>query len=122
MTNHLTKVFYAGLSDPASLKYVAQVLGDAEVETRAQSTGEQAGRGSVQMSSTNVALAPAHALRQMRPGDALLLHGTLPPAHVRTRPFYRDRRLAERSALCPPTTPGGERAGGVLVASKGRGS
>jgi hypothetical protein len=58
----------------------------------------------------------------MRPGDALLLHGTLPPAHVRTRPFYRDRRLAERSALRPPTNPGGERAGGVLVASKGRGS
>jgi type IV secretion system protein VirD4 len=118
LTNHLTKVFYAGLSDPASLRYVAQVLGDAEVETRAQSTGEQAGRGSVQMSSTNVALAPAHALRQMRPGDALLLHGTLPPAHVRTRPFYRDRRLAERSALRPRAKP----AGGVLVPSKGRGS
>jgi type IV secretion system protein VirD4 len=101
LTNHLTKVFYAGLSDPASLRYLAQVLGDAEVETRSQSTGEQAGRGSIQMSSTNVALAPAHALRQMRPGDALSLHGTLPPAHVRTRPFYRDRRLAERAALRP---------------------
>jgi type IV secretion system protein VirD4 len=98
LTNHLTKVFYAGLSDPASLRYVAQVLGDAEVETRSLSTGEQ-GRGSVQWSSTNVALAPAHALRQMQPGDALLLHGTLPPAHVRTRPFYRDRALAERAAL-----------------------
>jgi type IV secretion system protein VirD4 len=34
----------------------------------------------------------------MRPGDALLIHGTLPPAHVRTRPFYRDRRLAQRAA------------------------
>ncbi|MGH9230412.1 MAG: TraM recognition domain-containing protein [Acidimicrobiales bacterium] len=33
LTNHLTKVLYAGLSDPASLRYVAQVLGDAEVET-----------------------------------------------------------------------------------------
>jgi type IV secretion system protein VirD4 len=119
LTNHLTKVFYSGLSDAASLRYVAQVLGDAEVETRAQSTGEQTGRGSVQMSSTNVALAPAHALRQMRPGDALLLHGTLPPAHVRTRPFYRDRRLAERSALRPS---GGDRAGGVLAITHGRGS
>jgi type IV secretion system protein VirD4 len=101
LTNHLTKVFYAGLSDPVSLRYVAQVLGDAEVETRSRSTGEQTGRGSVQMSSTNVALAPAHAVRQMRRGDALLLHGTLPPAHVRTRPFYRDRRLARRSELRP---------------------
>lgn len=106
LTNHLTKVFYAGLSDPASLRYVAQVLGDTEVETRSRSTDEQAGRGSVQMSSTNVALAPAHAVRQMRRGDALLLHGTLPPAHVRTRPFYRDRRLARRSELRPdPVVP-----------------
>ena len=52
---------------------------------------------------TNTALAPAHALRQMRPGDALLLHGTLPPAHVRTRPFYKDRQLAERASLKPAT-------------------
>lgn len=101
LTNHLSKLFYAGLSDPASLRYVAQVLGDAEVETRSLSTGEQAGRGSIQWSSTNTALAPAHALRQMIPGDALLLHGTLPPAHVRTHPFYRDRRLAERASLKP---------------------
>ncbi|MCC5954281.1 MAG: hypothetical protein JJU45_19505 [Acidimicrobiia bacterium] len=36
--------------------------------------------------------------RQMRPGDALLVHGTLPPAHVRTRPFYRDCDLAARAA------------------------
>jgi type IV secretion system protein VirD4 len=101
LTNHLTKVFYAGLSDPASLRYVAQVLGDAEVETRSQSTADQAGRGSTQIATTSSAMAPAHALRQMRPGDALLLHGTLPPAHVRTRPYYRDRRLAERAALRP---------------------
>jgi len=31
-------------------------------------------------------------------GDALLVHGTLPPAHVRTRPFYRNRHLAKRAA------------------------
>lgn len=99
LTNHLSKVFYAGLSDPASLRYVAQVLGDAEVETRSQSSDTAGGRGSTQLATTRAALAPAHALRQMRPGDALLIHGTLPPAHVRTRPFYRDRELARRAAL-----------------------
>ena len=104
LTNHLTKLFYAGLSDPASLRYVAQVLGDAEVETRSQSMADQLGRDSLQVSTTRAALAPAHALRQMRPGDALLLHGTLPPAHVRTHPYYRDRRLAARAALTPPAT------------------
>lgn len=99
LTNHLTKVFYAGLSDPSSIRYISEVLGDAEVETSSRSGVERLGAGSTQLSTTRMALAPAHALRQMRPGDALLLHGTLPPAHVRTRPFYRDRVLAERASL-----------------------
>jgi type IV secretion system protein VirD4 len=97
LTNHLTKLFYAGLSDPASIRYIGQVLGDAEVETASRSGVERFGGSSMQISTTRVALAPAHALRQMRPGDALLLHGTLPPAHVRTRPFYRDRVLSGRA-------------------------
>ena len=101
LTNHLTKVFYAGLSDPASLRYVGEVLGDAEVETRSRSADLGGSRGSVQLAATRTALAPAHVLRQMRPGDALLLHGTLPPAHLRTRPYYRDRRLAARAAVPP---------------------
>jgi len=71
LTNHLTKVFYAGLSDPASLRYIAQVLGDAEVETRSPSLPEALGRASTQLSTTRTALAPAHALRQMQPGDGL---------------------------------------------------
>lgn len=115
LTNHLTKLFYAGLSDGASLRYVAQVLGDAEVETVTQSTPDRLGRGSLQWSTSRVPLAPPHALRQMRPGDALLLHGTLPPAHVRTRPFYRDRQLAARAAsdVSAATSAGG--AGRRLV-------
>ncbi|HPK13800.1 MAG TPA: TraM recognition domain-containing protein, partial [Phycicoccus elongatus] len=98
LTNHLTKVFYAGLSDPASIQYVDRVLGEAEVDTRSHSAAERISGGSDQFSTTRVPLAPAHVLRQMRPGDALLVHGTLPPAHVRTRPFYRNRHLAKRAA------------------------
>jgi type IV secretion system protein VirD4 len=89
---------YAGLSDPASLRYVDQVLGQAEVGTRSHSATTRFAGGSDQYSTTQVPLAPAHVLRQMRPGDALLVHGTLPPAHVRTRPFYRERHLAERAS------------------------
>ena len=99
LTNHLTKVFYAGLSDPASIQYVDRVLGEAEVDTRSHSAAERVSGGSDQFSTTRVPLAPAHVLRQMRPGDALLVHGTLPPAHVRTRPFYRSAHLAKRAAM-----------------------
>ena len=99
LTNHLTKVFYAGLSDPTSIHYVDRVLGEAEVDTRSHSAAERLNGGSDQFSTIRVPLAPAHVLRQMRPGDALLVHGTLPPAHVRTRPFYRSPHLAKRSAM-----------------------
>lgn len=117
LTNHLTKLFYAGLSDKASLGYVAQVLGDAEVETVSRSAEERAWRGSVQRSTSRVPLTPAHVLRQMRPGDALLLHGTLPPAHVRVRRYYQDRRLAGRAVLPPfPETP----VGATRVSAPGR--
>lgn len=44
-----------------------------------------------------VPLVPAAALRRMHPGDALLIRGTLPPAHVRLRPWYQDRRLGQRA-------------------------
>ena len=101
LTNHLSKVFYAGLSDPASLRYVASVLGDAEVETQSRTAGEKSGNRSSQHSTTRVALAPPHALRQMRPGDALLLHGTLPPAHIRTRPWWKEPHLRDRAEAKP---------------------
>lgn len=99
LTNHLTKVFYAGLSDPSSIQYVDRILGEAEVDTRSHSAAERMSGGSDQFSTTRVPLTPPHVLRQMRPGDALLVHGTLPPAHVRTRPFYSTPHLAKRSSM-----------------------
>ena len=98
LTNHLTKLFYTGLSDPAAFRYIAAVLGDVEVETTSRS--EQAeGRGSRQLATTREPLVPPHMARQMRPGDALLIHGTLPPAHVRAVPWFEDRRLSRRAGI-----------------------
>lgn len=88
LTNHLTKLFFAGINDPATLRYLTTVLGDTEIETRHHSRDATGTRGSVQHASTRTALVPPHALRQMRPREALLLHGTLPPAHVKTVPYY----------------------------------
>ncbi len=100
LTNHLSKLFYSGLSDPAAFRYIAAVLGDVEVETRARSQAE-AGRTSLSLSTTREPLVPPHMARQMSPGDALLIHGTLPPAHVRTRPWWADLRLGPRGRLDP---------------------
>lgn len=105
LSNHLSKLFYAGLSDPDSLRYVASVLGDEEVETTSRTHDMTGGRGSRQLATSRNPLAAPHVLRQMLPGDALLVHGTLPPAHVRTRPYYRERALRRRAALPVPAQP-----------------
>ena len=103
LTNHLSKVFYTGLSDEDSLSYVARVVGEEEVDAR-QVSGNWArlGRENVTESTNRVSLVQAHCLRQMTPGDALLVHGTLPPAHIRTRRYFEERALRSRASLPVP--------------------
>ena len=85
LTNHLTKLFFAGMSDTAGLDYATRLLGHEHVPGV---LGDQPGRypdpGYQRPAPAQVPLAPANVLRQMLPGEALLLHGTLPPAHVTT--------------------------------------
>src|SRR5581483_6998894 len=76
LTNHLTKLFFAGMSDTAGLDYATGVLGHP--------LGRYPDPGYQRPAPAQVPLAPANVLRQMLPGEALLLHGTLPPAHIRT--------------------------------------
>jgi type IV secretion system protein VirD4 len=97
LTNHLSKVIYAGASDLAGLDLAARLLGDEHVPTRSRSTDLDSSARSLSETTTATPLAPAHVVRQMRPGDALLLHGTLPPVHLRTRPYYQDAALAARA-------------------------
>jgi type IV secretion system protein VirD4 len=100
LTNHLSKLFYTGLSDAAAFRYVGELLGEVDVEARTRSEGSDHQR-SVQLQTAREPLVRPHMLRQMPPGDALLIHGTLPPAHVRAGPWWNDRRLAARAALEP---------------------
>lgn len=102
LTNHLSKVFYAGVSDPETKQYISALVGDDEVETLSRTADLASGRGSTQLSTTRLALVPAHAPRQMLPGHGLLIHGTLPPAHIRSRPYHSDRHLRARAAIPPP--------------------
>jgi type IV secretion system protein VirD4 len=94
ITNHLSKVFYGGLSDPIAFRYLAQVLGDVEVDTTSRT--RSVGPDTTQLNTTQLSLVPPHAARQMQAGGALLIHGTLPPAHIRTRAWWRERALSRR--------------------------
>ncbi len=96
LTNHLTKLFFPGMSDAAGVDYVSRLLGDEYVPSRLSITRFHSDEGE---RVTSVPLVAPAALRQLRPGDALLVHGVLPPAHVQIRPWFKDRGLRQRVDL-----------------------
>ncbi len=96
LTNHLTKLFFAGMSDQAGLDYLSRLLGEEHVPSRLSSQSSYGARREDDV--TTVPVVPPAALRRMRPGDALLVHGTLPPAHVRIKPWYGSRRMRKRAS------------------------
>jgi type IV secretion system protein VirD4 len=97
VSNHRAKVVLSGIADPRTLDYVAGLLGDEEVRQVASTKGAE-GRRSTTESVAYRTLAPAHVLREMRPGQGLLVYGHLPPARIAMRPWFNDpqlRRIAE---------------------------
>lgn len=100
LTNHLTKIVFSGCSDPATLDYVSRLLGDEEVQRRSLSydIAGGSGRRSISESVQREALTPFHLLRQVRPGEAVLIHGTLPPAHLQARQYWTEPALSKLAA------------------------
>jgi len=94
VTNHRAKVILSGIADAATFEYVARLLGDEEVRQTSATTGAE-GRRSTTESVAYRSLAPANALREMRPGQGLLVYGHLAPARIALRPWFADRRLRE---------------------------
>lgn len=84
MTNHLTKLFFAGMSDGPGLDYVSRLLGEEHLPAQLAGRDSPEGGG---VPVATVPVVPPAALRRMHPGDALLLHGTLAPGLV--RPHHR---------------------------------
>jgi type IV secretion system protein VirD4 len=99
LTNHATKLIFAGVSDLPTLEYVSRLVGDEEIIRTSATLDRRQRDGSLTVSTQQTAMLPAHVLRQSRPGHALLVHGTLPPADLTSRPYFRDRRLSARAAI-----------------------
>lgn len=102
LSGHRSKCFFAGIDDLATVRYVSSMLGNEHVRRRSWSKdrprlfgGGGAGRDSVSESEQREEFAPANALRQMRPGEAVLLHGTLPPIHLDAVRWWNERRLRD---------------------------
>ncbi|EIV91325.1 type IV secretory system conjugative DNA transfer family protein [Frankia sp. QA3] len=108
VSNALTKVFFSGLSDKSTLDYAASLLGQEHVAARSVSsdTAPGGGRQGVSDAPTRLELLPAHLLRQVAPGQALLVHNTLPPVHLYGRYWFRDPALRALAAGDPrPVVP-----------------
>ena len=95
---HRSKVIFNGTDDPATLDYVSKVAGTEHVAQRGWSADTGGGRRTVSEHVQREDLLPAHVIRQMRRQEAVLLHGTLPPIHLRAVRWWEDKALA---ALVP---------------------
>jgi len=80
LTNHRSKIFYGGMTDIATINYLTTLLGHEHQpgvlnHHRADHTSP---------TPTMVQLTPANVLRGIKTGQALLVHGSLPPIHLKT--------------------------------------
>ena len=120
LSGHRTKCFFAGIDDLATTKYLSGLLGSEHTIRHSTSRdiptlfGKGVGRRSISETLQREEFAPANAIRQMFPGEAVLLHGTLPPIHLDAVRWWREPRLASlipdaAGALAggggPPTCP-----------------
>lgn len=104
IANHRSKVFFSGIADPDTFELAVRLVGDEQVVSRQLSSdlGSDAGRRSLQESTITTSAVPGHVLRQQPSGTALLVHGTIPPAHLRVRSQFEDPVLFDRSNLPLP--------------------
>ena len=91
VSNHRAKVILSGISDPQTLEYVSRLLGDEQVPLTS-STSSAHGHSTTESFSFRH-LAPSNVLREMRPGQGVLVYGHLAPTRIALRPWFKDRRL-----------------------------
>jgi type IV secretion system protein VirD4 len=99
LSGHRTKCFFAGIDDLATVRYLSGLLGHEYITRWSTSRdvpaliGGGRHRRSVSETVQRDEFAPANTLRQMYPGEAVLLHGTLPPVHLDAVRWWRERDL-----------------------------
>lgn len=106
LSGHRTKCFFAGVDDLATTRYLSGLLGHEHVRklTKSRDTPQLfasggSGRASVSETEQSEEFAPANAIRQMYPGEAVLLHGTLPPIHLAAVRWWAEPSLASKVKL-----------------------
>ncbi len=100
VNSHRARMLLPGVADLETLRYFSTLAGeeDAREETRTRGAG---GDGRTTGRRRRPLIAP-EALRQLEPGEALLLYGRIPPVRLRLRMWFADRRLRRLARAVPP--------------------
>ena len=93
LDNSRSTLWFSGIKDIESIRYVEKLLGNEYQESRISSFPER-NRGGV----NNDALVPPNVLRQMEPGDRLIITGNSPAIHAQPIRQPKTRRDRFRSA------------------------
>jgi type IV secretion system protein VirD4 len=87
LTNHRSKLIYpSGITDLATVQYISELVGDEHVRSDLDERSWNAGMDDSRRGrspATALPYLPASTLRRAHVGDALLVHGHLPPAWIR---------------------------------------
>jgi type IV secretion system protein VirD4 len=96
INNHRAKLLLSGLSDEVTLAHFSRLLGEADELETSITTDRRGGRQTT-MAPRPRRLATEAELRRLRPGEAVLVYGHLPPARLRLRWWWTDRELRNRA-------------------------
>lgn len=110
MNNHRAKVVLGGIADPKTLEWVSRLAGEVE-RTERNWTADATGRRSVSEHTTRQRAVPEDVLRRLPENEALLLYGSLPAAHIRLRPWWKERSLRHLGRDARPGPAQARRAG-----------
>ncbi len=91
VNSHRARMLLPGVADLDTLRYFSGLAGEEEARETTRTVGS--GGGSRTIGVRRRPLVAPEALRQLPAGRALLLYGRLPPAEVRLRMWFEDRRL-----------------------------
>lgn len=93
LNNHRAKLFGSGIADGTTLEYVSRLVGDEGRTERSVATDVHGGRRSISEHKAYRRAAPIDVIRRLPDNEALLIYGSLLPAHIRLRPWFDDRVL-----------------------------
>ncbi len=96
VNSHRARMLLPGVADLDTLRYFSGLAGDEEARELTRTVG--AGASSRTIGVRRRPLVAPEALRQLEAGHALLLYGRIPPAEVRLRMWFADRRLRRLAA------------------------